>query len=122
MNKYNNIRDLIFWIDGDTAGRHESDVGSLMTEIRQCIEQLVDLRRNRNTQYRFSDVAMTAFLVFFTRSPLFLSRQRQMAQDNDGDSCATSLFGIARILCDYHILQSLDGIEVVSPDGRSMDC
>ena len=81
-----------------------------MTEIRQCIEQLADLRRNRNTQYRFSDVAMTAFLVFFTRSPLFLSRQRQMSQDNDGDNCATPLFGMACIPCDNQILQSLDRI------------
>ena len=83
-------------------------VDILIAEMCQCVEQLVDPRRDRNTQYRFSDIAMAAFSVFFMQSPSFLSHQRRMAES--GDSCAASLFGIARIPCDNHIRQSLDGI------------
>ena len=64
----------------------------------------------QNTQYRFSDIAMAAFSVFFMQSPSFLPHQRRMAQDCDGDSCAASLFGTVRIPCDNHNRQSLDGI------------
>ena len=85
-------------------------VDILIAEMRRCVEQLADPRRGRNTQYRFSDIAMAAFSVFFIQSPSFLSHQRRMAESRDGDSCAASLFGMARIPCDNHIRQSLDGI------------
>ena len=85
-------------------------VDILIAEMRRCVEQLADPRRGRNTQYRFSDIAMAAFSVFFMQSPSFLSHQRRMAESRDGDSCAASLFGMARIPCDNHIRQSLDGI------------
>ena len=85
-------------------------VDTLIAEMRQCVEQLADPHRGRNTQYRFSDVSMATFSEFFTQLPSFLSRQRQMARGNDSDSSATSLFGIAQIPCDNQILQSLDGI------------
>ena len=85
-------------------------VDILIAEMRRCIEQLADLCRGRNTQYRFSGIAMAAFSVFFMQSPWFLSHQRRMAQSGDGDSCAASLFGMAQVPCDNHIHQSLDGI------------
>ena len=83
-------------------------VDILIAELRRCVEQLADPRGGRNTQYRFSDIAMAAFSVFFMQSPSFLSHQRRMAES--GDNCAASLFGMARIPCDNHIRQSLDGI------------
>ncbi len=86
----------------------------MIAEMRRCVEQLADPRRGRNTQYRFNDIAMAAFSVFFMQSPSFLSHQRRMAQSRDGDSCAASLFGMARIPCDNHIRQSLDGISLES--------
>ena len=112
-------------------------VDSLIPETRQCIEQLADPRRYRNSQYRFSDIAMAAFSVLFMQSLSFLSHQRRMAQGRDGDSCAASLIRMARIPYDNHIHRSLDGfsprsfykwcttykwyrIEVVSAAERSM--
>ncbi len=55
------------------------------------------------------DVALSAFSVFFTQSPSFLSYQ-QLIQQQKGINNATSIFTIKRIPCDNQIRSLLDPI------------
>ena len=55
----------------------------LLTFLESAISLFPDNRRGRNRSYRMRDVAMSAFSVFFTQSPSFLSFQRSM-QENQG--------------------------------------
>lgn len=56
------------------------------------------------------DIALSAFSVFFTQCPSFLSFQKAMEKSR-GQSNARSLFQIDRIPSDNHIRQILDPIE-----------
>jgi len=56
------------------------------------------------------DAAVSAFSVFLTQSPSFLSYQRTMT-DTKGRSNAQSLFGVHQIPCDNQIRDLLDGVE-----------
>ena len=56
------------------------------------------------------DAALSAFSVFFTQSPSFLSYQRTMEQTK-GRSNAQSLFGVHQIPSDNHIRDLLDPVE-----------
>lgn len=56
-----------------------------------------------------ADIASSAFAVFFTQCPSFLSFQQHM-EKTSGRNNARSLFQIERIPCDNHIRQMLDPI------------
>ena len=57
-----------------------------------------------------ADIALSAFAVFFTQCPSFLSFQRNMEQAQ-GRNNARSLFQVGRIPSDNHIRQTLDPVE-----------
>lgn len=70
---------------------------------------LPDRRAGGNTVYGMADIALSAFAVFFTQCPSFLSFQQNM-QKAHGRNNARSLFGVERIPCDNHIRQTLDPV------------
>jgi hypothetical protein len=78
--------------------------------FRDVLQTLPDKRTGKNSRYGMEDAALSAFSVFFTQSPSFLSYQRTMA-DTKGRSNAQSLFGVHRIPCDNQIRELLDGVE-----------
>ncbi|MGG6268866.1 ISNCY family transposase [Leptolyngbya sp. AN03gr2] len=78
--------------------------------FRDVLQTLPDKRTGKNTWYSMEDAALSAFSVFFTQSPSFLSYQRTMA-DTKGKSNAQSLFGVHQIPCDNQIRELLDGVE-----------
>ena len=57
-----------------------------------------------------ADIGLSAFSVFFTQCPSFLSYQQAMEQSR-GRNNASSLFQVGRIPCDNHIRQMLDPVE-----------
>src|SRR5512138_4029704 len=71
---------------------------------------LPDRRTGDNTRYSMADIALSAFAVFFTQCPSFLSFQQAMEQAR-GANNARSLFQVERIPCDNHIRQTLDPVE-----------
>jgi hypothetical protein len=81
----------------------------LIERLRVVTAQFPDRRTGKNTQYSLADIALSAFSVFFTQSPSFLSFQRLMEQ-NQGRHNARSLFQIERIPTDNHIRQCLDPV------------
>ena len=85
--------------------------------LRACFERLPDPRRGRNRRYAMADIAMAALSVFFMQSPSFLAHQRALAEAR-ARSNAHTLFGLARIPCDNHIRQLLDGVPAERFDGQ----
>jgi hypothetical protein len=57
-----------------------------------------------------ADIALSAFAVFFTQCPSFLSFQQNMEKAH-GRNNARSLFGVQRLPCDNHIRQTLDPVK-----------
>ncbi len=84
----------------------------LVGSLRQTLGALPDRRTGDNTQYSMEDIGLSAFSVFFTQSPSFLSAQKTLDKAR-GCSNARSLFQIGRIPSDNHIRQTLDP---VAPD------
>lgn len=88
--------------------------GSIFSKIirrfREVAGALPDCRRGRNKSYPMADIALSAFSVFFTQCPSFLSFQRAM-EEARGRNNARSLFEVGRIPCDNHIRQTLDPVE-----------
>lgn len=78
--------------------------------FRQVLESLPDKRTGKNSRYGMEDAALSAFSVFFTQSPSFLSYQRTMEQTK-GRSNAQSLFGVHKIPTDNHIRDLLDPVK-----------
>ena len=68
-----------------------------------------DPRRGRNRRYAMADIGMAALSVCFMQSPSFLAHQRALAEARPRSNAHT-LFGLARIPCDHHIRQLLDGV------------
>lgn len=88
-------------------------IGSFDTIVgyfRQLLESLPDKRTGKNSRYGMEDAALSAFSVFFTQSPSFLSYQRTMEQTK-GRSNAQSLFGVHKIPTDNHIRDLLDPVK-----------
>ncbi len=81
----------------------------LVSRLKSTFATLPDLRQGKNTSYSISDAAMSAFSVFFTQSPSFLSYQNQM-QETKGQNNAASLFQIDKIPSDQQIRNMLDPI------------
>jgi hypothetical protein len=78
--------------------------------LRTVAAALPDCRTGDNTFYSMADFALSAFSVFFTQCPSFLSFQQAMEQAR-GRNNARSLFQVERIPCDNHIRQTLDPVE-----------
>jgi hypothetical protein len=81
----------------------------LVERLRAIAAQLPDRRTGDNTQYSMVDIALSAFAVFFTQSPSFLSFQKLMEQ-HCGCNNARSLFRIERLPTDNHIRHCLDPV------------
>lgn len=77
---------------------------------REVVAGLHDPRTGNNCSYSMADIALSAFAVFFTQSPSFLSFQQNM-QKAHGRNNARSLFQVERIPCDNHIRETLDSVE-----------
>lgn len=82
----------------------------LIKRVRTVAAALPDRRTGDNTRYGMADIALSAFAVFFTQSPSFLSYQQAMEQAR-GCNNARSLFQVQRVPSDNHIRQTLDPIE-----------
>lgn len=77
---------------------------------RAVFAGLPDRRTGENCFYSMADIALSAFAVFFTQCPSFLSFQQNM-EKAQGRNNARSLFSVQRIPCDNHIRQTLDPVE-----------
>lgn len=82
----------------------------LLQRWRSVAAGLPDRRTGENSFYSMADIALSAFAVFFTQCPSFLSFQQNMEKEH-GRNNARSLFGIERIPCDNHIRQTLDPVQ-----------
>ncbi len=76
---------------------------SLVKELRHVISNFPDKRTGKNLHYNISDIALSAFSLFFTQNPSFLQFQRDM-EKNNGKNNAQSLFQIDKIPSDNHII------------------
>jgi len=82
----------------------------IVERLRTVAAALPDRRTGENTRYSMADIALSAFAVFFTQCPSFLSFQRAMEQARSANN-ARSLFEIQSIPSDNHIRQTLDPVE-----------
>ena len=83
---------------------------TLLTFLEDAVTQFPDKRTGENTRYSLRDVALSAFSVFFTQSPSFLSHQELM-QRQKGSNNAKTIFSIRNIPSDNHIRTMLDPVE-----------
>lgn len=81
----------------------------LVGYLNVYLSTLPDSRKGLNTTYSMRDAALSAFSVFFTQSPSFLSYQAQM-QETKGRNNATSLFQVRNIPSDNQVRNLLDPI------------
>jgi hypothetical protein len=77
--------------------------------FRSVIREFPDKRTGTNKTYSVEDIGLSAFSIFFTQSPSFLSYQRSMEKAK-GKSNARTLFGISKIPSDNHIRDILDEV------------
>ena len=89
---------------------HARRFDQLIERWRTVAAGLPDRRTGQNTQFEMADIALSAFAVFFTQCPSFLSFQQNMEMAQ-GRNNARSLFRVGRIPCDNHIRQTLDPVE-----------
>ena len=82
----------------------------LIDRFRVVAGRFPDRRTGQNRRYRMADLALSAFAVFFTQCPSFLSFQQNMEKAR-GSNNARSLFGVQDIPSDNHIRQMLDPVE-----------
>ena len=83
---------------------------SMIERLRSITSALPDRRTGDNSRFSMADLALSAFAVFFSQCPSFLSFQ-QAREQACGANNARSLYQIERIPCDNHIRQTLDPIE-----------
>ena len=77
--------------------------------LEETIESFPDRRRGHNCLYTIRDAALSAFSVFHTQFPSFLSHQ-QMMQEDRGTNNAKTLYGISKIPTDTCIRMLLDPV------------
>ena len=82
----------------------------IVSFFRQELESLPDKRTGKNTRYEMIDAGLSAFSVFFSQNPSFLSYQKTMTETK-GRSNAQSLFGVHQIPSDNHIRDLLDEVK-----------
>jgi len=81
----------------------------LIQQVRFAAMSFPDRRTGKNTRYSMEDIVLSAFSVFFTQSPSFLSFQRAMQQQT-GRNNTKSLFAVKILPTDTQIRRILDGI------------
>lgn len=84
-----------------------------VSSLRETIDTFPDRRTGRNTHYPMTDIALSAFSVFFLQSPSFLDFQRQMGRSK-GRHNAASLFGVDEVPSDNQIRNILDEVPAAS--------
>ena len=82
----------------------------LIQRWRSVASALPDPRTGDNTRFKMADIALSAFAVFFTQGPSFLSFEQNMEQ-TQGRNNARSLFQVGRIPSDNHLRQTLDPVQ-----------
>jgi len=82
----------------------------LINRLRSIAAAVHDRRTGENTRYNMADIVLSAFAVFFTQCPSFLSFQRAMQQARACNN-ARSLFQVQNIPTDNHIRDMLDPVE-----------
>ncbi len=86
----------------------EIKINQLIHFLTKELDNLPDRRKpGNNTKYEISDALLSAFSIFFTQSPSFLSHQRLMEKIKEKNN-ASSLFKISKIPCDNQIRNLLD--------------
>ena len=88
----------------------ESTVEILIEPLRRCFQQLPDPRSGSNIRYRFDDIGMATYSVFFMQSPSFLDHQQRFHEAHNRNACQ-SVFGMSTIPTDNHIRHTLDGCD-----------
>ena len=78
--------------------------------IAKEFEKLPDSRNKENLIYTMSDIALSAFAMYYFQNPSWLDFARKMSTKS-GRSNALSLFGIKKIPSDNHIRDTLDDID-----------
>lgn len=81
----------------------------LMGRLRQCFAAFPDERRGKNISYTMEDAASSAFSVFFTQEPSFLSYQRRM-EEKHAISNEQTIFAVAATPSDSQIRRLLDSV------------
>ena len=93
-----------------TPDMAKSAAQGVIDEIALAFQEFPDERKpGNNRKYSVSDAACSAFSVFFTQSPSFLSFQRTLER-SAGRSNVHSLFGIHHLPTDVQIRNILDPI------------
>jgi len=90
-------------------GEGADTFATLLGILDSAIEKFPDTRKGKNKSYSVRDATLSAFSVFFTQSPSFLSFQRSM-ELNKGNNNGRTLFGIDKIPCDNQIRNILDPV------------
>src|SRR5437868_8245056 len=93
----------------------------LLGRLRQSFTALPDTRQGKNTQYAIADAASSAFSVFFTQEPSFLSYQKRMRQKY-GVSNEKTIFASQSLPSDTHIRRLLDKVPARVMNGVFWDC
>lgn len=70
-----------------------SSFPKIIRRLREVAGELPDFRKGKNTRYTMADIALSAFSVFFTQCPSFLSFQKAM-EEARGRNNARSLFEV----------------------------
>ena len=83
---------------------------SLIDNLKEVSSTLPDPRTGSNGQYTMKDAVLSAFSVFFTQSPSFLSFQRDMER-RKGQNNASSFFGVFNIPTDAEIRNLMDTVD-----------
>lgn len=84
----------------------------LIGKLHEAGLSLLDNRKGNNLQYQIEDVLKSAFSVFFTQCPSFLSYQEAMEQKFAMNN-ARNLFGIQKIPSDQQVRNILDPVSPV---------
>jgi len=95
------------------SGGATLEFDGLIAGLRETVSALPDRRRGNNTRYSITDIALSAFSVFFLQSPSFLDFQRTMGRSK-GRHNAASLFGVGQVPSDNQIRSVLDGVPAES--------
>ena len=82
----------------------------LIKELSDSFEKLPDYRTGVNTRYEIKEAVVSAFGVFFTQSPSFLTWQRNL-QKKKGKNNLLNLFKVRQIPTDPQIRNLLDPLE-----------
>lgn len=93
----------------------------LINQLRQTFNILPDNRNGKNTQYDMADAASSAFSVFFTQEPSFLSYQKRMKQKYSINNEET-IFASKSNPSDRQIRRLLDDVPAAAVNGVFWDC